>query len=466
MRLLARRVIAVTAAALAGMLAVVAVGCGAVPLEHSQFAEIADQLGLTSLIPIVAGEVWMNPAVPDADNAPGAATSDGNSAPASDGPDGGGSESAGDLGTPGPALGAADEDAPATQEGEEAFAGDDATAGGSDGDAPAGSDGDVLPSDAESPADLPSSDAAALNGVYVLGLEGASAAVLAPYLSNPDVDGFSLRAGWSDVEPADDAYDWSQFDAVIEAAAAHGKKVMLRVLPGLRTPEWVYEAGAARFEFVDDNPNRPTYGEVVSMPLPWDPVFLTKWSDLVAAFGARYAANPAVTLVAMTGPAAGGEMHLGDKSNADRWHDLGYSNELLIDTWKLTIDAFSAAFPNQHRTVAVANPVLFDNPAEVRAAVAAYCAESGCGLQGNWLAAKTSPTGDLYQQIANHAAAAPVGFQMLCSATQERFGGELMTAVDLALEAGASFLEVYRVDVAEFPDAIAYAHEQLNLTSE
>jgi hypothetical protein len=155
-------------------------------------------------------------------------------------------------------------------------------------------------------------------------------------------------------------------------------------------------------------------------------------------------------------------MHLGDKTNADRWHALGYSNALMIATWQATIDAFCGAFPNQLRTVALSDPVKFDSPSQITDAVGDYCAQVGSGLQGNWLAAKTSPSGRLYQQIAAHAAIAPVGFQMLCSAQKDRFGGTLREGIDLGLDANASFLEIYRVDFAAFPDDIAYAHEQLN----
>jgi hypothetical protein len=51
---------------------------------------------------------------------------------------------------------------------------------------------------------------------------------------------------------------------------------------------------------------------------------------------------------------------------------------------------------------------------------------------------------------------------MLCSAAQERFGGTLATAIDLALQANASFLEVYAADITLYPSDVAYAHQQLN----
>lgn len=312
------------------------------------------------------------------------------------------------------------------------------------------------------PASRPTRKAAIeINGVYVLGLEGRSAAFLRPLLDSGVIDGFSLRAGWSEVEPREGTYDWSRFDPVIALAAERGKKIMLRVLPGVRSPEWVYAAGAARFEFEDISPYHATAGEILSMPVPWDPVYLKKWLEFVAAFGAKYADHPAVTIVAVTGPATGGEMHLADKQGADAWLAAGYSDAVLVETWKKVIDGFSAAFPRQRLTVAIAHPTAFGNPQRVVDQVVQYCAETGCGIQGNWLAAKTQPQNPLYRRVAAHAAVAPVGFQMLSAAGQARFGGELRTAIDLALKANASYLEIYLADVSAYPDDVAYAHEQL-----
>lgn len=318
----------------------------------------------------------------------------------------------------------------------------------------------------EQPVETPQSpvgecDPPAINGVYALGFQGRPYRFLRPYLENPDLDGLSLRAGWSEVEPAEGAYDWSLFDPVIAHAVRHAKKVMLRVLPGARTPEWVYAAGAARFEFVDGNRYHDTYGRTLAMPVPWDPVYLSKWERFIAAFGAKYADHPAVTIVAVTGPAVGGEMHLADKRNAAAWHAVGYSNASLIDSWKRTIDAFRAAFPCRHLTVALAKPVDFGRPAEVVDAVVRHCALRRVGLQGNWLSAKTSPSFHSYAQVARHSAAAPVGFQMLCSASRGRFGGKLSQAIDSALNAQASFLELYRLDLARYPQDVAFAHARL-----
>src|SRR4029077_5038568 len=84
-------------------------------------------------------------------------------------------------------------------------------------------------------------------GVFALIKAGAPTGSSA--LSNPDVDGISLREGWDAVNPSEDVYDWSYFDAEITKAQNAGKKVLIRVLDGgLSIPDWVRAASSAAGE--------------------------------------------------------------------------------------------------------------------------------------------------------------------------------------------------------------------------
>jgi hypothetical protein len=65
------------------------------------------------------------------------------------------------------------------------------------------------------------------NGVFALIKAGAPTG--SSVLSNPDADGISLREGWDAVNPAEDVYDWSYFDAEITKAQNAGKKVLIHV---------------------------------------------------------------------------------------------------------------------------------------------------------------------------------------------------------------------------------------------
>ena len=354
---------------------------------------------------------------------------------------------------------------PTTTDNSESPFGTTAEAGDFVGDAPSPNGSDDPNDNAADPneAGEEEGDDEALDvaGVYVLNCEGRPLSYLTPFLVNPNLDGFSLRAGWEQVEPSEGNYDWSLFDAVVDYAAEYDKKVMLRIIAGARSPDWVYEAGAYRYTFIDDNPWHDTYGEELSVPIPWDEVYQEKWANLVAVFGERYANHPAVKIVAITGPGHGGEMHLGDKDNEEAWTAMGYTTAAMTQAWIDAIDTFRAAFPNQHLTIGIAHPVSFGAPYQVVAGVADYAAEMGVGLQGNWLSAKLNPEFDLYQCVAAHSEHATVGFQELCSAQRSTFGGALADALDLGYAANACFIEFYASDITVYPEDIAAAHESL-----
>src|SRR5262245_24467230 len=59
-----------------------------------------------------------------------------------------------------------------------------------------------------------------------------------PWL-NPNVDGLRIRLGWSDIETADDVYNWPLIDDCLANAVASGKFIGLGVIAGIDTPPWL-----------------------------------------------------------------------------------------------------------------------------------------------------------------------------------------------------------------------------------
>ena len=113
-------------------------------------------------------------------------------------------------------------------------------------------------------------------------------------LAAEGIAGVALTASWSDLEPSQGAYSWSALDSRIAVAKQANRKVGLRLLPGVTTPEWLFAKGAKRFSFVDENPNHgaagakqgqrnQTFGKNLSLPVPWDEPFLAAWERFVMA---------------------------------------------------------------------------------------------------------------------------------------------------------------------------------------
>ena len=299
----------------------------------------------------------------------------------------------------------------------------------------------------------------AIGGVYSLGNFFTK-----DILSNTSVTGLSLRIGWNQIQTQKGVYDWSFLDSNIRKASTYGKKVMIRVFAGKCTPQWVYGEGAVPYTFVD------TDGvTTLTMPLPWDSVYLQNWRNFIITLGKRYARKPQVVLIHVTGPCEDGEMYLPESDNQERWLQLGYSEQKLTGAWMTTIDAYALAFPNTSLAINISRPVSFGNSMGVVQDVLSY-AYSRLGqflrVQGNWLSAKTSPDFTLFQIVINYANYTNVGFQMLCPASDvERFGGTLRQGIDNGLNAGASYLEIYGSDIRNptYKDDIIYADYNLKL---
>jgi hypothetical protein len=275
-------------------------------------------------------------------------------------------------------------------------------------------------------------------------------------LANPDLAGVSLRAKWEDMEPQEHQMT-SIFDSEIARAKKAGKEVMIRVDPS-RAPDWLYKSGAKAFVFTDANPHHKTAGETKQMPLPWDRVYLDKWTAFIKALGRRYDKDKTVVLVQMAGPnKGGGEMHLpatpGDKTH---WEQIGYSKEKLVAAYKTVIDAYAEAFPDKPLALNVSDAVFHDNAVEDIVSYASRKLGGRFCIQHNALAAKTNENGfRIHKLVRQYEGKATVGFQLLCAATSkgrfteggQRFGGTLKEAFDIGLRAGASYFEIYTVDL-------------------
>jgi len=290
------------------------------------------------------------------------------------------------------------------------------------------------------------------HGVY--DLNGMEEDFRPAVLEAPIIRGLSPRVKWSTVEPAEGRYNWSYLDGVFQLAAKYNKKIILRVHPGVFTPEWVYQAGAQRLQ-------QP--GRSVSMPAPWDPVYLTKWTNFVKVLGSHYGSHPSLYIVAVAGPTMGSvEFHLLGPKPA--WERAGYTPAKVLDAWKACIDAFAQAFPNKAVALNITFQILGNQ--ELPRQIISYGLDTygrRVFLQGNWLSVDT-PAQRL-SIMRDYSKKTTVGFQML--GTSERMKG-LRKAIENALVGGASYLEIYQSDLikAKFKADIQYAASQLQIPAD
>ena len=163
-------------------------------------------------------------------------------------------------------------------------------------------------------------------------------------ISNANCDGVRWKVRWSDIEVTPDTYTWQYLDDAVALAAAHNKKCGISINAGKDCPAWLYAAPYnAQAYTMQDTPG--AIGRTI--PVPGNPVFMTRWQKFMNDFGARYDSNPAVSYVIIAGI-----------GNHDEWNiapgpldtaALG-STQAEVDAWKSSskqiLDFYMSAFPS------------------------------------------------------------------------------------------------------------------------
>jgi hypothetical protein len=177
-------------------------------------------------------------------------------------------------------------------------------------------------------------------------------------IKNPFMSGVAVQINWRDLEPIRGQPDWPKLDALFEAAESSRKWVYLQIFPGFFSPAWALEGAQTDLFKIQYGPE---HGTVARLPMPWDPVYLERWFDLVRRLGQRYGASPAFRMIAVAGPTSVSvEMTLPNSPPAhQRWLADSYTPAKYMGAWERALHVYAAAFPNQCISVVVPQiPIL------------------------------------------------------------------------------------------------------------
>jgi hypothetical protein len=266
-----------------------------------------------------------------------------------------------------------------------------------------------------------------------------------PSWNNQNLDGVRLRPIWSDLAPSSGTIDWSSIDAIFDIAADHGKIVGLSVSAGINTPDWVYDAGAYKYEVLGGD------SEDETMPLPWDSVFQSKWLPFVRAMGKRYDGKPSLRYIVISGVCQVLETNMSG-SAAD---DAALAALGGIDAWvaatKKIISVYARAFPTTPFFVTASRVFTNDIDNVALKAVIDWGVATYPGRFGIMNTTLNPDSSTVYYPnlaIYTYRDTQPVGFQMLCSSIKDprRLGGTLDEALSAGVELGGEFVEVYQSD--------------------
>ena len=313
-------------------------------------------------------------------------------------------------------------------------------------------------------------------------LANSDRASLQSVLDNPSIDGLSIRASWSAVETADNVYDWTFIDSEVAKAGASGKWVFLRIMTQSGRPQWVTDAiVAAGGKFFTWSDSGGTY----SIPVLWDPIYVAKKKEMIAALAARYGNNPTVKIVGVSFANCNSEdwniPHLPD--NVAEWLALGWDTATMLDTWKQFVDIAMTGFPNAFVSLAIngnghTSGLNLDPDADYLARNAILYANLNYPgrliVQKNGFSTTTTaaPGGDgnfelLYDAYPNGAC--QMLFWCFNDPTYRMNGGVpgdpatiLQNTINIALGYRVRFMEIYQLDCVNLPQQITYAHNSLH----
>jgi hypothetical protein len=253
----------------------------------------------------------------------------------------------------------------------------------------------------------------------------------------------------------------------------------------LSAPATATKSGNLTFSILARHPGVPfrvlTAPDSGVMPVPWDPVVLTKWEAFVAALGARYDGNAKLLYVPMGGFSQTIESYL-----ATQQADVDYFNASAVAAgytatvdfsagmvaWqavtKEIIDTYMTAFPTTPPFITVAKPFPKSEGIKAVNAIVAWAVAKypgRFGIMNSQLHATSVPGYFANAAIYNNWLTQPTGVQFLCSSGNAGNVARLSNSppwgsapllspydamnnsLTAALNIGCRYVETYEVDV-------------------
>jgi hypothetical protein len=285
--------------------------------------------------------------------------------------------------------------------------------------------------------------------------------------ANRQLTGVCIHVHWNDVEKEAGKPDFSAIDKIVAVLRGIGMKYQLCLQPGVNTPASVYKEGAESFATRVTNPHRPNFGQEISIPVPWDPVYQRNFSRAIKQLGERYAGDPLCVSVVLTcANFMSAEMHL-PKTREDlaKWAALGNYEEKVLDVYKKYTDEWARAFPKQEISLHVSK--VLGLPPEFCERIVDYGLSKYPGrftIQSCQLTGRREDIGRMsYDLVQKYRDRAHHGFQSLAglSRPNERMGSIEMAALNM-VHAQGEYWELWHGDgmSVETSTAVARAWEE------
>jgi hypothetical protein len=173
-------------------------------------------------------------------------------------------------------------------------------------------------------------------------------------VNNPCISGAALQIHWSDIEPVRGTPDWSKLDELFAAAESSKKWVHLEIFPGFFSPAWALEGVETEQFAILYGPGK---GAVLSLPMPWNDVYLNRWFAFLKKLSARYGKSPAFRMIGAAGPTSVSvEMTLPNlPRDLKKWQSHSFTARRYIEAWQKVFQVYATDFPDQAVSLSVGN---------------------------------------------------------------------------------------------------------------
>lgn len=181
-------------------------------------------------------------------------------------------------------------------------------------------------------------------------------------LMTKGIDGLLIHLRWNEISHNTERYDWTSLDDAIQLAMNHGKKFELGIVIGGAEPTWLFAPaptglGATHGTFQVNASSAGTCPTFTMAP-PYDPVFLSAFSDLLQKLASHlrqkqtYAQLSLIKLFGLT--TTTDEMRLPAVDHCPKgsdpvtvWQGLGYRPAKVEKAWNTMLQAYLQYFPKK-----------------------------------------------------------------------------------------------------------------------
>ena len=176
---------------------------------------------------------------------------------------------------------------------------------------------------------------------------------------NKYIDGLYIGIPWRCFELTENDFVFEKLDLLIELASENDKNFKIALMPGVYSPDFIYEKGSKKFITKDSNKHHKSFGEEVIIPLPWDKTYQKYFRRAVSKLAEHYRDNDKLVAVTVTGVNfMSAEMHLPHKkTDMLKWKSFNDYDVKIEQLWKNYIDFFAVQFPDQLIGLHLAKPL-------------------------------------------------------------------------------------------------------------